>query len=138
SKPSGVHPSGRRRRPRCWIKVTPTRHPRRSANRKEEWMRGLIGLMSLYIITGLAGPASAQSPVERGRYLVEVLAACGNCHTPKGPQGDLPGKHLAGGFRLDEDFGTWVTPNITSDPETGIGKWTDDEIIRAIREGRGR
>ena len=101
-------------------------------------MRGLIGLMSLCIIAGLAGPASAQSPVERGRYLVEVLGSCGNCHTPKGPQGDLPGKHLAGGFQLDEDFGTWITPNITSDPDTGIGRWTDDEIVQAIREGRGR
>ena len=101
-------------------------------------MRGLIGLVSLCVIVATSLPVSAQSQVERGRYLVEVLAACGNCHTPKGPQGDVPGKHLAGGFQLDEDFGTWITPNITSDPETGIGKWTDDEVIRAIREGRGR
>ena len=35
-------------------------------------------------------------------------------------------------------FGTWITPNITPDPETGIGRWTDEEVIRAIREGRGR
>ena len=101
-------------------------------------MRGLIGLVSVGLVAGLALSASAQSPVERGRYLVEVLSACGNCHTPKGPQGDVPGKHLAGGFQLDEDFGTWITPNITSDQDTGIGRWTDDEIIRAIREGRGR
>jgi mono/diheme cytochrome c family protein len=76
--------------------------------------------------------------VERGRYLVEVVGSCGNCHTPKGPQGDLPGQHLAGGFELEEDFGTWITPNITSDPDAGLGRWTDDEIVRAIREGRGR
>ena len=101
-------------------------------------MRGLIGLLCLWLIAGAALPASAQSPVERGRYLVEVLGACGNCHTPKGPEGDLPGKHLAGGFQLEEEFGIWITPNITSDPETGIGRWTDDEVIRAIREGRGR
>ena len=89
----------------------------------------------LALATGL--PAAAQSAVERGRYLVEVLGACGNCHTPKGPQGDVPGKHLAGGFQLDDDgFGTWITPNITPDPETGIGRWTDPEIIRAIREGK--
>ena len=74
--------------------------------------------------------------MERGRYLVEVLGACGNCHTPKGPQGDVPGKHLAGGFQLTDDLGTWITPNITPDPETGIGRWTDAEIIRAIREGK--
>ena len=101
-------------------------------------MRGLIGVASLCLLAGAALPASAQSPVERGRYLVEVLGACGNCHTPKGPTGDLPEKHLAGGFRLEEEWGTWITPNITPDPETGIGRWTDDEVIRAIREGRGR
>ena len=101
-------------------------------------MRALIGLVSLCFTVVTALPAAAQSPVERGRYLVEVIGSCGNCHTPKGPQGDLPGKHLAGGFQNDEVFGTWITPNITSDPETGIGRWTDDEVIRAIREGRDR
>lgn len=101
-------------------------------------MRGLIGLVSLCLVAGAALPASAQSPLERGRYLVEVLGACGNCHTPKGPEGDLPGKYLAEGFQLQEEFGTWITPNITADPDTGIGRWTDDEVIRAIREGRGR
>jgi mono/diheme cytochrome c family protein len=99
-------------------------------------VRGLIGLVSLCLFAGAALPASAQSPLERGRYLVEVLGACGNCHTPKGPEGDLPGKHLAGGFQLDDVFGTWITPNITLDPETGVGRWTDTEIIRAIREGK--
>jgi mono/diheme cytochrome c family protein len=101
-------------------------------------VRGLIGLMSLCLVAGTALPVSAQSAVQRGRYLVEVLGACGNCHTPKGPEGDLPGKHLAGGFQLDDAFGTWITPNITPDPETGIGRWTDEDVIRAIREGRGR
>jgi mono/diheme cytochrome c family protein len=101
-------------------------------------VRGLIGMLSLCLVAGAAVPVSAQSPLERGRYLVEVVGACGNCHTPKGPAGDLPGKHLAGGFQLEESFGTWITPNITPDPETGIGRWTDDEVIRATREGRGR
>ena len=101
-------------------------------------MRGWIGLLCLGLVAGTALPAAAQSPVERGRYLVEVVGACGNCHTPKGPQGDVPGLHLAGGFQQEESFGTWITPNITPDPETGIGRWTDDEVIRAIREGRGR
>ena len=101
-------------------------------------MRVLTSLVTAYLVIATALPAAAQSATERGRYLVEVLGACGNCHTPKGPQGDLPGKHLAGGFELDDSFGRWITPNITPDPETGIGRWTDDEVIRAIREGRGR
>ena len=96
-------------------------------------MRELIGLLSLCLVTVAAAPALAQTPVERGRYLVEVLGACGNCHTPKGPTGDLPGKHLAGGFQLeDEGLGTWISPNVTPDPETGIGRWTDEEVIRAL------
>lgn len=99
-------------------------------------MRLPISLVSICLAAVIALPAWAQSGVARGRYLVEVLGACGNCHTPKGPQGDLPGKHLAGGFELDDTFGTWITPNITPDPETGIGRWTDAEIIRAIREGK--
>ncbi len=101
-------------------------------------MRALIIGVTLGLVTAAGLPASAQSPLERGRYLVEVIAACGNCHTPKGPAGDLPGQHLAGGFQLDDSFGTWITSNITPDPETGIGRWTDEEVIRAIREGRGR
>jgi mono/diheme cytochrome c family protein len=82
--------------------------------------------------------AAAQPPVERGRYLVEGLGACANCHTPKGPQGPVAGKHLAGGFEIAESFGVAIAPNITPDRATGIGAWTDDDIIRAIREGKHR
>jgi mono/diheme cytochrome c family protein len=114
-----------------------SRRQRASARQEEAaFVRGLIGLVSLCLAVGAACPASAQAPLERGRYLVEVLAACGNCHTPKGPEGDLPGKHLAGGFQFEEPFGIWISPNITPDTETGIGRWTDAEIIRAIREGK--
>ena len=85
----------------------------------------------------LSAPAMAQDAalLERGRYLVEVTAACGNCHTPKGPQGNLPGRELAGGFVIDAPPFRAVTSNITQDPETGIGRWTDAQIARAIREG---
>jgi len=95
----------------------------------------------LVAILGLlvgVGHAEAQAPVERGKYLVEVLGACGNCHTPKGPKGDLPDKLLAGGFVIEEEFGQAIASNITPDRETGIGSWTDAEIIRAIREGKGK
>lgn len=84
----------------------------------------------------LAGAVQAQTPVERGRYLFESIAACGNCHTPKTAQGPDLARDLAGGLRFDEPFGVAVAPNITPDPETGIGKWTDAQIITAIREGK--
>lgn len=87
-------------------------------------------------ILAAAGPGAADELVERGEYLVETIAACGNCHTPKGPQGEIEGMALAGGFVIEEEPFTAVAPNITPDEETGIGGWTDEEIVDAIREGR--
>lgn len=92
----------------------------------------------ILIVVLVAVPARAETLVERGRYLVEGLGACANCHTPKGPNGDLADKRFAGGFELTAPFGTWIAPNITPDRETGIGTWTDAEIARAIREGKHR
>jgi mono/diheme cytochrome c family protein len=98
-------------------------------------MKRMIG--ALLGALALAAPAFAQDAalLERGRYLVEVTGACGNCHTPKGPQGDIPGRHLAGGQVFDEPPFRAVASNITPDPETGIGRWTDAQLKRAIREG---
>jgi len=89
----------------------------------------------------LATTASAQPAAEavaRGRYLVEGIAGCGNCHTPNGPQGKVAGKNLAGGFMEENPAFRAVAANITPDRETGIGAWTDAEIARAIREGVSR
>ena len=79
--------------------------------------------------------ARAESPVERGRYIVDVIAACGNCHTPNLPDGKDMSRKLAGGMHItDGGIDAW-TSNITQDHETGIGAWSDEEIIRAVREG---
>jgi mono/diheme cytochrome c family protein len=77
----------------------------------------------------------AETPLERGAYLVNSIMACGNCHTPMGPNGPLPGMDLAGGNVFEEKPFTARAPNITQDRETGIGSWTDAQIARAIREG---
>ncbi len=83
-----------------------------------------------------AAAAAAETPVERGRYLVETIAGCGNCHTPRGPGGVFAAdKHMAGGFVFDEKPFRAVASNITPDKETGIGNWTDAQIAKAIREG---
>jgi len=95
-------------------------------------------LIAAMVSAALVSRVDAQNLVERGKYLVEVIGACGNCHTPKGPNGDLAEKHLAGGFVIEEAFGKAVGRNITQDKETGIGSWTDREIIRAIREGKAK
>lgn len=98
-------------------------------------IRGGIAL-PLLVLASLAGSAGAQSALERGRYLVEGPVGCGNCHTPQGPEGPLPGKTLAGGLEFSEPVFKSYAANITPDRETGIGKWTDAQIIRAIREGK--
>ena len=89
------------------------------------------------LITTVPLIATAQGVVERGRDLVNGIMACGNCHTPRGPDGRLlPGRELAGGAELiEEPVFIARAPNLTPDPETGLGRWSDAEIARAIREG---
>jgi len=73
--------------------------------------------------------------VARGAYLVG-LSGCAQCHTPfKDGMPDMA-KAFAGGFEFKEVFGTWRSPNITQSKKTGIGSWSDQEIIDAIRTGK--
>ena len=82
------------------------------------------------------GFAHAQSDlVKRGDYLVNGILTCGNCHSPKGPQGDIPGKLFSGGLSWDEPPFKVTAPNITQDKETGIGKWSDADIKKLMRTG---
>ncbi len=81
--------------------------------------------------------AADDALLERGTYLVETITACGNCHSPKDPLTAelVEGMDYAGSFMVHEDNFTAYAPNITMDIETGIGGWTDDEIMVAIRDG---
>ena len=92
----------------------------------------------LAMMSGGAALAQTSAQVERGRYLVEGIAGCGNCHTPNGPTGKVANMALAGGLMEDNKAFRAVAANITPDRETGIGTWTDAEIARAIREGISR
>jgi len=75
----------------------------------------------------------------RGAYLMNGPVACANCHTPRGPDFSfLPGMDYAGGFKIVDPAFEVYSANITPDKETGIGAWTDAQIITAIREGRTR
>jgi mono/diheme cytochrome c family protein len=67
----------------------------------------------------------------RGAYLVEVMEHCSACHTPRSLlMAEIKGKTYAGG-----PVGTWYAPNITSDPVSGIGGWSDAELIQYLRTG---
>lgn len=84
------------------------------------------------------GAAWAQAPgsVERGKYLMQGVVACGNCHFARGDKGQpLLDKGLSGGMVFDEPPFKAYAANITPDPDTGIGKWTDAQLAKAIREG---
>jgi mono/diheme cytochrome c family protein len=82
----------------------------------------------------LAVAAGAETPVERGEYLVRGPMGCGNCHTPMGPEGPDMAKELAGGMAVvDDAMMTAVSANIT--PAGPVGQWSDAELARAIREG---
>jgi mono/diheme cytochrome c family protein len=91
------------------------------------------------LLGAFAQPVSAedqQALQARGEYLVNGPAACGNCHTKRGP--DLlavASMHLAGGNKFDIPPGLAYSKNITPNKDTGIGTWRDEQIIRALREG---
>ncbi|WP_243079347.1 cytochrome c [Pantoea sp. MQR6] len=76
--------------------------------------------------------ASQSAEWNRGNYLVNGLAHCNTCHTPRGvlmqEKSDQP---LAGG-----PLGSWYAPNITSDPISGIGGWTNQELVQYLKTGR--
>lgn len=67
--------------------------------------------------------------VARGKYLSDA-ANCMACHTVRG------GAPFAGGRAIHTPFGRMITPNITPDPETGIGNWTADSFWRALHNGK--
>src|ERR1700737_498176 len=80
--------------------------------------------------------------LERGRYIATALSGCSYCHTPHDwtvagtPM--VAGKEGSGEVLPYADLpGRIVAPNLTPDPETGAGRWTDDQLARAIREGVG-
>jgi mono/diheme cytochrome c family protein len=73
--------------------------------------------------------------VKRGDYLVNGILTCGNCHSPKGPAGDVADKAFSGGLSWDEPPFKVTAPNITQDKETGIGDYTDAELRQVLRKG---
>jgi cytochrome c553 len=112
-----------------------------------------------------AAPAETkQAPADRGKYLVEAVAGCDDCHTPKkmGPNGPEPdmSRRLSGhpenvkvppppkpagpwmittNDQLTAWSGPWgisYTANLTPDQNTGLGIWTEDMFIRAIRQNK--
>ena len=91
---------------------------------------------TVFMLASVAGmltaTAQAQTLVERGRYLVEGILTCGNCHSPRGPGGviDTAKLYSGGPQTWDEPTFTVKGSNITPDPYTGIGRWSEAAIVR--------
>ena len=91
-------------------------------------IRFVVVAWVLLFSTGVAGAADP-AEIARGKAVFGAAAGCG-CHTvPKGPVN-------AGGKKFTGPFGTVYAANITPDAQSGIGGWTDEQIITAIRVGR--
>ena len=93
---------------------------------------GCVGLLAaLHAMT-----AMAQTPVERGRYLVDTIMTCHNCHTPMGPNGPQFDKALSGGLRFDEPPFDVTAPNITPDEKGMPAGLTAANFVESIRTGK--
>lgn len=89
-----------------------------------------VACLSSFTVVSWAGAQSGGDPIERGRYLIRA-AGCIGCHTDvkaKGPE-------LAGGRAFKTPYGTFYSPNITPDRETGIGAWSAADFDNAVRQG---
>jgi mono/diheme cytochrome c family protein len=95
-----------------------------------------IGIAACALWLAVSNVAKAETPAERGNYLVNTIMACGNCHTPRDGEGKpMADKALSGGLTFATPGFDATAPNITPDTETGIGSWSAAEIRRALIEG---
>jgi mono/diheme cytochrome c family protein len=93
---------------------------------------------SSFLVVGLifvvyASIAHAERDLERGRRVFHATGGC-SCHTNYPGEGEAA-PPLAGGRALETPFGVFYSTNITSNPETGLGRWSEADFIRAMREG---
>lgn len=107
---------------------------------KKRWLAaGLVIVVgagvAAYMLKPVTGPARDLTLVgdaTRGEYVLR-LGGCVACHT----NAAAGGAELAGGAGLETPFGTFVPPNITSDPSVGIGSWTVEQFSAAMSDGMG-
>jgi len=92
-------------------------------------LRGSPALAGLLFL--VVGCAFAQGDAKRGEYLAKA-AGCLGCHTEAKDKA-VP---YAGGRALKTPFGTFYGPNITPHPQAGLGRWSEADFVRAMREGR--
>jgi mono/diheme cytochrome c family protein len=99
------------------------------------FLAGAVALAGLF----LAGQgALAQDQTVRGKYLVTIMG-CGDCHTAGALLGKPDMAHMLGGSDVGFDIpglGVFVGRNLTPDKETGLGNWSEDEIVATLTTGK--
>ncbi len=100
--------------------------------------RLLAILAAMFTISTFLNGSASGDELARGRYLVEALMACDNCHTPRGPDGYEMSLRFSGGSQVfsDKDY-TVRGSNISPDEHAGVGAWSDTRIRAAIVDGVG-
>jgi len=100
--------------------------------------RLLAILVVIFTILAFLNASARGDELARGRYLVEALMACDNCHTPRGPDGYEMSLRFSGGSQVfsEKDY-TVRGSNISPDQRAGIGAWSDTQIRAAIIDGVG-
>ena len=119
-------------------------------------------VVCVVVIIAIQSVESQEDMVKRGKYLVDAVAACGYCHTPRAGSDFDPNMYLAGhpsteghprynrGMRqqgifiltsnsmtaFSAPFGTSFASNLTPDKLTGLGEWTEKMFIDAMRTGK--
>jgi mono/diheme cytochrome c family protein len=91
----------------------------------------------ILLLAGMRSEAEAGASVARGKYLVAVIS-CSDCHTDGALIGKPDMAHFLGGSTIGFEMpglGVFYGPNLTSDPETGLGKWSEKQIVAAITKG---
>ena len=92
------------------------------------WFGGALAVVAACAADAQTSSPSGPSLVTRGAYLAKA-ADCMPCHT------SAKDKQFAGGLKLDTPFGAIFSPNITPDPDTGIGRWTYENFKNAVHAG---
>lgn len=90
---------------------------------------------ALVLAVAAGGAVRADRLLERGQYLSRVMD-CGGCHTPMTASGPDFARAYTGGLGFEvPGLGVFFAPNLTGDRETGLGGWSDEEILAAVTRG---
>jgi mono/diheme cytochrome c family protein len=137
--------------------IVAVRRETQGRTRMRRFLLGVVAVIALFVVGFAVFVASRQhlkfdaplpavtassdsAVIARGRYVVRDLAHCVGCHgDPSQMQGMPTGEDtpLSGGFVFDIPPGRFYARNLTSDPETGIGSYSDGQVARALRFGVG-